>query len=725
MIAQVIVDIPNDAVDRVFDYIALENTQIGMRVKVPFAGRFVLGYVIQLSEKSQVDPSKLKTITKNLEDKPKLMPEILNLCQFMSRHFFLRLSDCIRLALPSCVRLDTQHEQLEYNLSLLYDFDTAINIIGKRAKNQVALVAFLNENSTIPFLKAVEMFGRQSVNALIYKGIVLKNSTRKMRAPVVETSAEAKNILTPAQQEAVQTMQNQNKTFLLKGVTGSGKTEVYMTIIEQALKQGKTAIMLVPEISLTPQMMQRFTSRFPNDVAVLHSRLSDGERFDEWEKIFSGNAHVILGARSAIFAPVKNLGVIVIDEEHDGSYVSENNPRYDAHTVAEFRARANACPLILGSATPSLESYNKAMKGEYQLVELKQRINGSAMPDIEIVDMTNEVMDGNMSPFSKSLVVKLDKCVKDKKQAIIFINRRGFASFVMCRECGYRAKCDDCEVSLVYHKEDNQLKCHFCGKKYKMLTNCPNCNSKNIRYGATGTERVCEELADMFKDVPIFRMDNDTTRGKDGHKKILTEFSHTAPSILVGTQMIAKGHDYPLVSVVGILDADISLYNSDYKSNERTFQLVTQVAGRAGRKNADGQVVLQTYAPRHYVYRFARAYDYEGFYAKEINVRQTTMFPPFSTILRILVSSASDERAKEITKKIYDQCLQIKQNNPKSVIFLQAMPAPVKKIQTKYRYQILTRYLPSDTITAEFYSASDLIEKDVSIFVETNPNSLR
>ncbi len=725
MIAQVIVDIPNDAVDRVFDYIALKNTQIGMRVKVPFAGRFVLGYVIQLSEKSQVDPSKLKTITKNLEDKPKLMPEILNLCQFMSRHFFLRLSDCIRLALPSCVRLDTQHEQLEYNLSLLYDFDTAINIIGKRAKNQVALVAFLNENGTIPFLKAVEMFGRQSVNALVDKGIVLKNSTRKMRAPVVEAGAEAKNILTPAQQEAVQTMQNQNKTFLLKGVTGSGKTEVYMTIIEQALNQGKTAIMLVPEISLTPQMMQRFTSRFPNDVAVLHSRLSDGERFDEWEKIFSGNAHVILGARSAIFAPVKNLGVIVIDEEHDGSYVSENNPRYDAHTVAEFRARANACPLILGSATPSLESYNKAMKGEYQLVELKQRINGSAMPDIEIVDMTNEVMDGNMSPFSKSLVAKLDKCVKDKKQAIIFINRRGFASFVMCRECGYRAKCDDCEVSLVYHKEDNQLKCHFCGKKYKMLTNCPNCNSKNIRYGATGTERVCEELADMFKDVPIFRMDNDTTRGKDGHKKILTEFSHTAPSILVGTQMIAKGHDYPLVSVVGILDADISLYNSDYKSNERTFQLVTQVAGRAGRKNADGQVVLQTYAPRHYVYRFARAYDYESFYAKEINVRQTTMFPPFSTILRILVSSASDERAKEVTKKIYDQCLQIKQNNPKSVIFLQAMPAPVKKIQTKYRYQILTRYLPSDTITAEFYSASDLIEKDVSIFVETNPNSLR
>ncbi len=725
MIAQVIVDISNDAVDRVFDYIALEDTQIGMRVKVPFAGRYVLGYVISLNETSQVKLDKLKTIAKNLEKTPKLLPEILDLCQFMSRHFFLRLSDCIRLALPSCIRLDSQHEQLEYNLSLIYDIDTAINIIGKRAKSQLACVAFLNENQTINYSKAIEMFGRASVVALIEKGIVLKSATRKMRTPSVAASTEQKNILTPAQASAVEAMANKDKTFLLKGVTGSGKTEVYMTIIEQALKQNKTAIMLVPEISLTPQMMQRFNSRFPNDVAVLHSRLSDGERFDEWEKIYTGKAHVVLGARSAIFAPLSNLGVIVIDEEHDGSYVSENNPRYDAHTVAEFRARANHCPLILGSATPSLESYNKAMKGEYCLVELKNRINGSVMPDIEIVDMTGEVMDGNMSPFSKSLITKLDRCIKDKKQAILFINRRGFASFVMCRECGYRAKCDDCEVSLVYHKEDNQLKCHFCGKKYRMLTNCPNCNSTNIRYGATGTEKVCEELANMFKDIPIFRMDNDTTRGKDGHKKILTEFSHTSPSILVGTQMIAKGHDYPLVSLVGILDADISLYNSDYKSNERTFQLVTQVAGRAGRKNADGHVVLQTYAPKHYVYRFAQNYDYEGFYAKEINVRQTTMFPPFSVILRILVSSISDERAKEVTKKIYDNCLNIKSKYGKSIIFLQAMPSPVKKIQTKYRYQILTRFVPSDTITADFYAASDLIEKDVSIFVETNPNSLR
>ena len=725
MIAKVIVDISNDAVDRVFDYIALENTQIGMRVKVPFAHRNVLGYVIGLSETSEYDQSKLKPIIENLESVPKLKPEILNLCKFLAEHFFLRLSDCIKLVLPSCVRLDSQREQTSYSLSLIQDIETAINIIGKRAKNQLSVVSFLSAEGEADFTKLVEMFGRSSVNALVEKGIVLKTAKRRMRAPECVLEKENKKTLTKSQQSAVDIITNQNKTFLLQGVTGSGKTEVYMTIIEKALSENKTAIMLVPEISLTPQMMNRFNSRFPGLVAVLHSGLTDGERFDEWDRIFSGSAKVILGARSAVFAPTENLGVIIIDEEHDGSYISESNPRFETHSVAEFRARYNKCPLILGSATPSIESSKKARDGKYVLVELPERINGLQMPKIEIVDMVNEIMDGNSTPYSKSLIANLNMAVENKKQSILFINRRGFASFMLCRECGYRAKCDDCEVSLVYHKEDKELKCHFCGRRYRALTNCPNCNSENIKYGALGTERVCEDLKEMFGSIPIFRMDNDTTRGKNGHKKILEEFSRTTPSILVGTQMIAKGHDYPNVAFVGILDADVSLYNSDYKSNERTFQLVTQVAGRAGRKNNDGYVVLQTYAPKHYVYRFAENYDYRSFFDKELNLRQTTGFPPFSTILRILVSSVSDNRAKEVTKKIYDKALEIKQKYNKDIIFLQAMPSPVKRIQTKYRYQILTRFTPSDTITSEFFKISDMLEKDVSIFVEVNPNSLR
>ncbi len=725
MYANVIVDISNDAVDRVFDYIALDDTEVGMRVRVPFAGRTVLGYVIGLSEHTDFDREKIKPIIKNLESVPKLKPEILQLCLFLAKHFFLRLSDCIKLVLPSCIRLDTQHEQIEYDLSLLLDIDTAINLIGKRAKNQLALVASLNEEGMISYQKAIELFGRTSVNSLIEKGIILKNSRRKNRLQYIDKKTIQKNILTPSQMNAVNTIKNQNKTFLLQGVTGSGKTEVYMTIIEDCLKENKTAIMLVPEISLTPQMMDRFNSRFPNDVAVLHSGLSEGERFDEWERIFNNKAHVVLGARSAIFAPIENLGVIIIDEEHDSSYISESNPRFVTHDVAEFRARFNSCPLILGSATPSIESYYKAESKQYELVKLPERINGLEMPKIEIIDMLNEVMDGNTSPFSRKLLSKLDDCIKRGKQAILFINRRGFASFVMCRECGYRAKCDDCEVSLVYHKEDNELKCHFCGKRYRMLTNCPNCNSTNIKYGALGTERVVNELKSIYKDIPIYRMDNDTTRKKDGHKKILEQFSTHTPSILVGTQMIAKGHDYPNVSFVGILDADVSLYNSDYKSNERTFQLITQVAGRAGRKTNDGYVVLQTYAPNHYVYRFAVNYDYEGFYDREINLRQTTGFPPFSIILRILVSSVSDNRAKEVTKKLFDKANQLKDKYGKSIMFLQAMPSPVKRIQTKYRYQILTRFVPDDKIIKDFYNIADMIEKDVSIFVEVNPNNLR
>ena len=347
------------------------------------------------------------------------------------------------------------------------------------------------------------------------------------------------------------------------------------------------------------------------------------------------------------------------------------------------------------------------------------------MPCIQVVDMLNEVLDGNTSPYSRLLIAKLKECVDNGKQAILFINRRGYASFMRCRECGYIAKCDDSAVSLVYHSNEEELKCHFCGKRYRALRNCPECKSTSIKYGALGTQRVVNELKEIFPNIPIFRMDNDTTRQKDGHKKILMQFSQTSPSILVGTQMIAKGHDYPNVAFVGILDADVSLYTSDYRSTERTFQLVTQVAGRTGRKNNDGFVVLQTYAPKHYVYRFASQYDYVGFYNKEINLRETTMFPPFSHIIRILVSSEDEQRTIQVTKKIYDRALKLKEKYGKMFLFLQAMPAPVKRIQRKYRYQILMRVGLDDNLVSDIFSIADIIEKDVSIFIEHNPNNLR
>lgn len=725
MIAEVVVDISNDSVDRVYDYVALENTFPGIRVKVPFANRTVLGYVLKLKDSSNVEANKLKSVAQNLDEIPLIKKELLEMTEWLSNRFFLRKADVFKLILPSIIRNDLVKEKITEVLTLNCSLEEAINKIGNRAKSQLGAVAFLNDNGKVKRAELSNIFGSSAVKALIDKGLICIEEERIMRSQSLLPATDNKVKLNVGQTNAVNRIITENGVFLLKGVTGSGKTEVYMNVIENALKNNKTAIMLVPEISLTPQMLNRFSSRFPNNVAVLHSGLTDGEKFDEWKRIYNGEAKVVLGARSAIFAPVENLGAIIIDEEHDNSYVSDSNPRYATEDVARYRANYNNCPLILGSATPKIESYKKALDNEYKLIELNERVNNLEMPTIQIVDMLGEIMDGNNTPYSRLLISKIDKCVKENKQAILFINRRGYASFMMCKECGYLAKCDDCAVSLVYHKEDNELKCHFCGKRYRVLTNCPNCNSKSIKYGALGTEKVCNDLKDMFPNVPIFRMDNDTTRQKDGHKKILAEFANSSPSILVGTQMIAKGHDYPNVAFVGILDADVSLYTSDYRATERTFQLVTQVAGRTGRKNNDGFVVLQTYAPKHYVYRYASLYDYIGFYEKEINLRHTTQFPPYTTIIRILVSGEDEQKVLDSIKKIYTNTLQIKEKYGNMIKFLQAMNAPVKRIQKKYRYQILARVQNYDNIIKDFYSATNVASKDVSIFIELNPNNLR
>lgn len=727
MIAEIIVDISNDNVDKVFDYIVPENTKIGSRVKVTFGNQKRFGYVVKLKENSEISSDKLKHIDSVADVKTYILPEMIELAKYMTQHFFLRASDVFKLMLPESIRKNQNKQQVEYLIKVKPDLqkEDALSQISKRAKNQVLIINYLFETGESPLRILNEKFGRNSVKDLLEKNLLVKTEKFITRKIDIWDYADKKVTLTDEQKFAVEQIINSNKTFLLKGVTGSGKTEVYFQVIQNCINSGKTAIMLVPEISLTPQMLSRFVARFGNVVAMLHSGLSAGEKFDEWMKIYNGEVKVVLGARSAIFAPITNVGVIVIDEEHDQSYISQTNPRYITEDIALFRAGFNNCPLILGSATPKIETYKKAKENNYSLLNLTNRVNGIKMPPIEVCDMLAEVLDGNVSAFSRALLSKLKQTVEHKKQAMVFINRRGFASFVMCRECGYVAKCDDCDVALVYHKEDNELKCHFCNKRYKALTNCPNCNSTHIKYGAVGTQRVVNELKDIFPQVPIFRMDNDTTRGKDGHKKILQQFAKTAPSILVGTQMIAKGHDFPGVNFVGIIDADVSLYNSDFRSTENTFQLVTQVAGRAGRASDDGQVVLQTYSPKHYVYRFASNYDYEGFYAKEINLRQTTKFPPFSEIVRILISSQDKELALQTTKELFDKFKLLKQKHAKEILFMQAMPAPVKRVQTKYRFQIIFRFMPDRNIRYEIFKTSDIIKKNVSIFVEINPQNMR
>lgn len=722
MFAKVIIDQDVKAINQEFEYIVPDNLSIsvGMRVFVPFGKRILQGYVVDLSDSYTYDEQKLKKIINTIEDFPAIKSEMLKVMKFMSKKNHLTMASTLRLFLPSEMREGKVKEIFETFYILINESFTPL----KNAKNQMDLIEFLKHNGKTASSILGEKFGYTAIKSLCDKKVIEKQEEKIERKPFIIETKDKCVELNQMQKNAIEKIDGEG-VFLLHGVTGSGKTEVYMRLIERELEKGKNAILLVPEISLTPQIMSNFKARFGDFVALLHSGLSAGERFDEWKRIFSGQARIVIGARSAIFAPVENLGIIIIDEEHEQSYISETNPRYFTHDVAKFRAELNHCPLLLGSATPSVESYQKALNGEYSLVELPTRANGRELPKIQIVDMIGEIRNGNSGIFSAQLLADLNEVISHNKQAMIFINRRGYSSFVRCRDCGYVAKCSDCDVSLVYHKEDNRLKCHYCGKQYKVLTQCPNCKSYNIKHGAVGTEQVVAKLREYFPSVKILRMDNDTTSTKNSHQKILNEFRNSLPSILVGTQMIAKGHDFENVTLVGIVDADQSLFQADYRSTERTFQLITQVAGRAGRSKDEGKVVLQTYAPRHYVYKFVANYDYKGFFKKEANIRQTAQFPPYSRILRILFSDCDENNARELLKVCYTNIEKLKKIYPSEIIYLDAMKSPIKRIQNKFRFQILMRIKldKADEIEQKVF---DIVNKETknNVFLEVNPTNM-
>ncbi|MCL2569760.1 MAG: primosomal protein N' [Firmicutes bacterium] len=530
--------------------------------------------------------------------------------------------------------------------------------------------------------------------------------------------------LTKHQQDVISKITTANNTFVLHGVTGSGKTEVYMNVIKRALESGKTAIMLVPEIGLTPQVLGNFRTRFGDNVAMIHSGLSPTERYDQWLTLHNGQAKIVIGARSAIFAPMENVGIIIIDEEHDTSYFSESNPRFYTHEVAKLRARFNACPLVLGSATPSIETMHKATMGEYTLLTLDRRVNNLEMPKVTVICMADEIRAGHGGVFSRALLAKLDKTIEEKKQAMIFLNRRGFSSYVMCKGCGWVARCDNCDVSLVYHKDDGQLKCHYCPSRFTVPKRCQQCSGTHLKYGAVGTQKLVEELSTIFPNIPIFRLDADNTKTKDSLIEILSNFAKTTPSILVGTQMIAKGHHFPHVNVVGIVDADNSLHFSDYRAVERTFALITQVSGRAGREGHEGSVYIQTYMPNHYVYRLAANYDYNKFFERELNTRITTKFPPFTTIVRILVTGEVDRPIKDLIQRVMTKL----RERIGDFVYLGAMKSPLGRIQNKFRYQILCRFArekESDIINfVNGILKGENVSKGTFMFMEINPQNL-
>lgn len=573
--------------------------------------------------------------------------------------------------------------------------------LRKGAKKKGQLLYYLQRLGTEKVTAVKEMkelgFSTALLNEAAKNGWLTFIEKEAYRDPFANQTFEKTTALSlnAEQQVAMETIlqsvqEQQSQTYLLEGITGSGKTEVYLQVIAEVLNQGKTAIMLVPEISLTPQMVQRFKSRFGEHVAVMHSGLSQGEKYDEWRKIERGEAEVVVGARSAIFAPIENIGVIIIDEEHEASYKQEETPRYHARDLAIWRSEYHHCPVVLGSATPSLESRARAQKNVYQRLRLTQRANQAAtLPTIDVVDMRQEVENGNVSSFSMSLQEKLQERLEKNEQSVLLLNRRGYSSFVMCRDCGYVLPCPNCDISLTLHMDSKTMKCHYCGHEERIPYRCPNCGQDKIRYYGTGTQKVEEELQTLLPDSRILRMDVDTTRRKGAHEKILRTFGEGQADILLGTQMIAKGLDFPNVTLVGVLNADTALNLPDFRSSERTFQLLTQVSGRAGRAEKPGEVIIQSFNPEHYAIQLAKAQDYEDFYTKEMYIRHRGDYPPYYFTVQI---TASHPEENEAAKQMFQIATKLKQGLSPQAILLGPTPNAIMRVNNRYFYQVIIKY---------------------------------
>ncbi|EOJ75347.1 replication restart DNA helicase PriA [Enterococcus faecalis] len=573
--------------------------------------------------------------------------------------------------------------------------------LRKGAKKKEQLLYYLQRLGTEKVTAVKEMkelgFSTALLNEAAKNGWLTFIEKEAYRDPFANQTFEKTTALSlnAEQQVAVETIlqsvqEQQSQTYLLEGITGSGKTEVYLQVIAEVLNQGKTAIMLVPEISLTPQMVQRFKSRFGEHVAVMHSGLSQGEKYDEWRKIERGEAEVVVGARSAIFAPIENIGVIIIDEEHEASYKQEETPRYHARDLAIWRSEYHHCPVVLGSATPSLESRARAQKNVYQRLRLTQRANQAAtLPTIDVVDMRQEVENGNVSSFSMSLQEKLQERLEKNEQSVLLLNRRGYSSFVMCRDCGYVLPCPNCDISLTLHMDSKTMKCHYCGHEERIPYRCPNCGQDKIRYYGTGTQKVEEELQTLLPESRILRMDVDTTRRKGAHEKILRTFGEGQADILLGTQMIAKGLDFPNVTLVGVLNADTALNLPDFRSSERTFQLLTQVSGRAGRAEKPGEVIIQSFNPEHYAIQLAKAQDYEDFYTKEMYIRHRGDYPPYYFTVQI---TASHPEENEAAKQMFQIATKLKQGLSPQAILLGPTPNAIMRVNNRYFYQVIIKY---------------------------------
>ncbi|MDU1411633.1 MAG: primosomal protein N' [Clostridium sp.] len=724
----VIVNNESVKVDKIFTYkvpVSLrEKMKKGRMVTVPFGNgnKKIYGFVIDILYEVE-DPSKIKEIIDIRDDFEYLTEENIKLIEVMRKKYLCTYLECIKVMIPSGLTKGANFKMKN------------VVVLGEPLSDKfqkldyISIIDFIEKNSGV-YNKA-ELVNEFNIS-LSRINTLIKHNFLKIEKSIVNRYNEVKykkyeeKTLNQLQQKCVDKIliHSLNKKFLIHGITGSGKTEIYMNLVKNMMLQGKDSIILIPEIALTPQMVERFKGRFGRDVAIFHSRLSDGERFDEWMRVKMGKVKVAIGARSAIFLPFSNLGIIIIDEEHEGSYKSDSDPKYNARDIASFKSNIEGCKVVLGSATPSVETYYKAQLGEYDLITLDKRADGAKLPEVEIVDMREELKIGNKSMFSRSLQEELAGCLSKGNQAIMFLNRRGFSTFVSCRECGYVFKCSNCDISLTYHKDDN-LTCHYCGTKQRALKICPKCKSKYVKYFGVGTEQLEQSVKKTFAYSRTIRMDFDTTRGKNDYERIYNDFMSKKYNVLIGTQMIAKGLDFKDVTLVGIIAADLSLNLPDYRAAERTFQLVTQVAGRAGRGSKEGKVILQTYSPENYSIVYAAENDYVSFFNEEIMIRKLRDYPPFSKILAINLSSEKEELLIKSTHNLAEN-LKILIEKSDNIELLGPCPCGVSKIKNNYRWQIIIKGNFDDDFALNIKKIvyNKINYKDIRVGIDINPNSL-
>lgn len=720
----VLIEHPIRHLDTSFTYLSTFPITKGIRVHVSFNYQKLVGFTrnceyINLT-KEQLEAKagfKYKFIDDVIDQEVLLNEELEKLCEYISYTTFTPFISCLKTMLPPALKPSSASKKTEKKLKVVYFKQMVSDLTAKQYDYLIHLKDIQKEylkdtKVSMPLLKKLE-----EKKAIEIKDEIILRDVEAL----LDIDSSIPTLTTDQQKVLNQLISGSNdKPYLLFGVTGSGKTEIYLNATKKVVEDGKQVLMLVPEISLTPKMVALFKQRFKDRVAILHSKLSDGQRYDEYLRISKNEVDIVVGARSAIFAPLNNIGLIIMDEEHDASYKQTNSPAYHTRDIALFRCKFHQAKLLLGSASPSIESYARAKANKYYLLELTKRATNTNLPNCLIVDMSKEAQKGNLSPFSEAFCDGLNKCISNHKQALILVNRRGYSTYLLCKECGDIPKCPHCDVSLTYHKETQSLDCHYCGYKQNYQKTCQTCHSEMLSFKGIGTERMCEMLYEHFENLEIVRYDVDTTKNKAGHEKLLNLFESKKSNVLLGTQMIAKGLDFKDVTFVGVLDGDGALGIPDYRSAERTFQLILQVSGRSGRHIDNGEVVIQTYNPKHYAIVYGAKQDYISFYNEEIKMRRFANYPPYCYLLSIVLSGQDETKVRQISLQM---AIYLNTHVPKIEV-LGPTPAVISKMNDLYRYRIIIKYKDSKLLFKEMHELIKLNDKKVKIDVDVNPYSL-